>query len=193
MQYNQPTVFSRRQCLLGLSGLVAGSVMMGATPALAYQNSRKKLDLAPVRTLSFLNTHTGERAKKITYFEYGNYVPDALVELNHVLRDHRNNQVHQMDPRLMDLLHALHRKLGSGAEYKVISAYRSPESNAKMAAKSNGVAKKSLHMQGMAMDIVLSDRSLKDIRDTAKAMKVGGVGYYSGQFVHVDTGRVRSW
>lgn len=187
------TMLSRRQCLFGLGGFVAGSAMLANAPAHAYATHASKLDLAPVRTLSFLNTHTGERAKKITYFEYGNYVPDALSELNHVLRDHRNNQVHEMDAKLMDLLHVLHKKLGSNAEYKVISGYRSPESNAKLAAKSGGVAKKSLHMQGKAIDITLADASLRDIQSAAKSLKVGGVGYYSGQFVHVDTGRFRSW
>src|SRR5690606_37493968 len=133
------------------------------------------------------------RAKKVTYFEYGNYVPDAMEEINHVLRDHRNNEVHAMDKKLMDFLHVLHSKLGSKQEFNVISGYRSPESNAKLAARSGGVATKSMHMQGKAIDINLADRSLTDIRDSAKAMKLGGVGFYSGQFVHVDTGRVRSW
>lgn len=184
---------SRRACLLGFGVAAAGATLLAASPSLAYSPSPKTLKLEPVRTLSFLNLHTGERAKKVTYFEYGNYIPDAMEELNHVLRDHRNNQVHAMDKKLMDLLHVLHAKLGSKSEIKVISAYRSPESNAKMAAASNGVAKKSMHMQGKAMDLQLTDRSLTDIRDAAKMLSLGGVGYYSGQFVHVDTGRVRSW
>jgi uncharacterized protein YcbK (DUF882 family) len=187
------TLISRRQCLLGLGGLIAGTVALASSNALAYAPNMKQIKLPSVRSLSFVNLHTGERAKKITYFEYGNYVPDALEEINHVLRDHRNNEVHAMDPKLMDALSLLHKKLGSSAEYKVISGYRSPDSNAKLAAKSGGVAKKSMHMQGKAIDIVLADRKLSEIRDAAKSLNIGGVGYYAGQFVHVDTGRVRSW
>lgn len=180
---------TRRKLITSLAG---GALALAASPAMAKLPKASDMSADPVRTLSFVNTHTGERAKKITYFEYGNYVPDALAELNNVLRDHRSNDVAKMDPKLMDLLYTLHGKLDSNEEFKVISAYRSPKTNAMLAARSGGVAKKSYHMKGMAMDMALADRSLADIKKAALAMRAGGVGKYD-LFVHVDTGPVRTW
>lgn len=183
---------SRRQVLLGLG---AGAVALAASsPAMAALNRPKASVLAPIRSLSFQNLHTGETIKKITYFEYGNYVPDALADINKILRDHRTNDVAKIDPKLMDLLFALTKKLDSTAKIEIISGYRSPKSNAMLRKTGGGgVAKKSLHMEGKAIDLKLADRSLTAIRDAAKQLGLGGVGYYGGQFVHVDTGRVRSW
>ena len=144
------------------------------------------------RTLKLENIHTGEKVRT-TYWERGRYISGALKEINHVLRDHRTNDVHTMDKGLLDLLTALHKKLGSREEFEVISGYRSPASNAMLHERSNGVAKKSMHMEGRAIDIVLADRSLQQVRSAAVAMGRGGVGYYSGKFVHVDTGAVRKW
>jgi uncharacterized protein YcbK (DUF882 family) len=99
-----------------------------------------------------------------------------------------------MDPALLDLLAALHGRLETNAPFQVISGYRSPESNAAMHANSSGVAKKSMHMEGKAMDIRVAGRELKLVHATALNMGLGGVGYYpSSNFVHVDTGRVRQW
>lgn len=181
---------SRRQLLFGFA---AGAGALAAAPAFAGLSKPANISLSPVRSLSFANLHTGETLKQVTYFEYGNYIPDALTEINHLLRDHRTGTATKMDPKLLDLLHMLHRKLDSGARFDIISGYRSPKTNAMLANRSGGVAKKSLHMQGKAIDLKLADRSLTSIRDAAKSLKSGGVGHYSGQFVHVDTGRVRSW
>ena len=172
------------------------SLFTGAAAAMALCSLPQTVMAAlprDVRKLGFYNTHTGENTK-VTYFESGRYVPGALAEINHVLRDHRTGDATKMDPRLMDLLVALHRTIGSQDEFQVISGYRSPASNAKLHDASNGVAKKSLHMEGKAIDIRLGDRSISDIRRAALMMKVGGVGYYpTSDFVHVDTGNVRSW
>lgn len=147
----------------------------------------------PARKVSFYNLHTGEKAT-VVYKECGACVPDALAEVNHVLRDWRNNEVHPIDTRLLDLLADLHDDLGTGEPFNVISGYRSPRTNAMLHEQSSGVASKSLHMQGMAIDIRLPDTQLRRIRDTARFMGRGGVGYYeSSNFVHVDVGRVRQW
>jgi uncharacterized protein YcbK (DUF882 family) len=148
--------------------------------------------LTGARELKFNNLHTGERLRTV-YWEDGSYVPTALSEIDYILRDWRTEDMISMDRGLLDLLSALRRELGTTSEFEVISGYRSPKTNAMLASKSNGVAKKSLHMQGLAIDIKLPDRSLIDIRNAAWKLQRGGVGYYQGQFVHVDTGRVRRW
>jgi len=143
--------------------------------------------------LKLLNTHTGERAS-VTYWADGKYEPQALAEINHILRDHRNNQVHEMAPDLLDLLYAMHLKLDTNEELHIISGYRSPETNAALRAKSKGVAKHSYHMKGMAADIRVPGRNVGRIYDAAMNLRVGGVGYYPrSEFVHIDVGPVRRW
>lgn len=145
------------------------------------------------RKLSFVNLHTDERLAA-TYWHNGRYQPKALGELDHLLRDWRTDELHKIDVKLFDVLWELHQRLDSRAPFEIISGYRSPKTNATLAAASDGVAKKSLHMQGMAIDIALGDAKLTKVRDTAIAMRRGGVGYYAKSgFVHLDTGRVRSW
>lgn len=145
------------------------------------------------KKLGFLNLHTGERTQA-TYWANGRYVPEGLRAINHVLRDHRTGDRFTIDPELFDLLHLLQRRLGTRQEFHVISAYRSPASNEMLAARSNGVAKASLHTIGKAIDVRLPGRRLFDLRAAALSMQMGGVGYYPGSdFVHLDTGRVRFW
>lgn len=145
------------------------------------------------RKLAFDNLHTGETLKTV-YWEAGDYVPGALTQINHILRDFRTDDIHPIDAKLLDLLNRLHLKLGSQVPFSVISGYRSPKTNAALAAASSGVAKHSLHMEGQAIDIHLEDVALKDLHRGAIALKRGGVGYYpASDFVHVDVGRVRTW
>jgi uncharacterized protein YcbK (DUF882 family) len=145
------------------------------------------------RKLAFDNPHTGETLTTV-YWTKGDYVGEALHEVNYIMRDFRTGDVHGIDPRLLDLLHALHGKLDSRRPFEIISGYRSPQTNAQLAEHSNSVAKHSLHMKGMAIDINLPDAKLKNIRKAAIALKKGGVGYYpNSHFVHVDVGRVRTW
>ena len=107
---------------------------------------------------------------------------------------HRTGDVFPIDLKLLDLLTELHRKTGSKVPFQIISGYRSPKTNKLLNAESSGVAKRSMHLDGKAIDIRLADVKLKTLRDTAIAMKRGGVGMYTGSnFVHVDTGRVRYW
>ena len=145
------------------------------------------------RSISFDNLHTGEKLKT-TYWEDGGYVRGALKEIDWVLRDFRTGDVKPIDPGLLDILNVLHKQLDSSDPYGIISGYRSPATNAMLHENSNGVATKSLHMRGMAIDVRLGDRALKDLHKAALSLKAGGVGYYPrSDFVHIDTGRVRHW
>ena len=145
------------------------------------------------RSISFDNLHTGEKLKT-TYWEDGGYVRGALKEIDWVLRDFRTGDVKPIDPGLLDILNALHKRLDSSDPYGIISGYRSPATNAMLHEHSKGVATKSLHMRGMAIDVRLGDRALKDLHKAALSLKAGGVGYYPrSDFVHIDTGRVRHW
>ena len=149
---------------------------------------------AAARRLSFYNTHTDESVETC-YWEHGAYVPTALEQLNAVLRDHRTGEIRQMSPALIDLVYALSVSLGSKSPVQVISGYRSPATNELLrAGGSGGVAERSLHLTGEAVDLRYEDRPLSQVRDTALALRGGGVGYYprSG-FVHIDVGRCRSW
>ena len=150
-------------------------------------------NLPPERDLAFVSLHTGEHLST-TYARAGSYVPKALHEIDHVLRDWRSGEAVAMDPGLLDLLFALRRKVGSTAPLEIISGYRSPKTNAQLSAKSGGVAKRSLHMRGMAVDVRLPDRELALLHRAARELEAGGVGLYSKSgFIHVDTGRVRYW
>ncbi|AWM77111.1 DUF882 domain-containing protein [Phenylobacterium parvum] len=145
------------------------------------------------RSLSVLNLHTGEKLAA-TYFEGGRYLPDALAALDRVLRDHRTGEVHPIAPGLIDLVADLAGQFGRPDAVQIISGYRSPASNAALHARSSGVATRSLHMQGMAMDIRVPGAPLERLRNAALALRRGGVGYYpASNFVHVDVGKVRQW
>ena len=179
------SVLGRRR-LLGL-GLAAAATSL--VPATSWASQSPAGD----RTLVFYNTHTDEKLKA-TYWRGSNFDKGALKDINHILRDFRTGDVHNMDLQLLDLLTELHRRTGSKQPFQIISGYRSPKTNAALAAASNGVAKHSMHLEGKAIDIRLADVNLRDLRNTAVAMKRGGVGIYpQSNFVHVDTGRVRTW
>ena len=145
------------------------------------------------RQLSFYHTHTAE-SLTVTYFRDGQYVPTALAELNHFLRDFRTGDAADMDPAVFDILFDIQIGSGSSGIYQIISAYRSPVTNEMLRDKSNGVAKNSQHLLGKAIDVRLTDIETADLRDVALSLERGGVGYYEkSDFVHVDTGRVRRW
>lgn len=188
---NSP-IISRRHFIGGLAA-VAGLSVIPKPLLAAIPKQRVGPLIKPARFLAFDNLHTGETTK-LVYWEKGRYIKGALSEINYILRDHRTNDVARIDPVLLDQLFILHNKLGSRAPFQVISGYRSPKSNAMLHEHSNGVAKKSMHVQGKAIDIRLQDAQLINVRNAALAMNCGGVGYYpESQFVHVDTGRVRHW
>ncbi len=168
---------------------VAGAALSFAPVALAALPAQNG-----ARSLSFMHTHTREKLR-IVYAVGDTYVPEALKKLNHLLRDHHSGQIGRMDPKIFDLLYRLKQTLGTDSSFQIISGFRCPTTNAKLRRKGGGgVAKQSLHMEGRALDIRLSDVSLADLRDAAKASRRGGVGFYPKDgFVHVDTGTVRSW
>lgn len=140
------------------------------------------------------HTHTGESVA-LVYAVGQDFVPQALQHLNHFLRDHYSGDVGQMDPQLFNLMHLVRRELQTDLPLHIISGYRSPHTNERLrTTRGGGVAKHSLHMEGRAVDIRLPGVPLADVRDAARDLKLGGVGYYPGeQFVHIDTGRVRTW
>ena len=173
----------RRQFMATLAA--AMPVLATARPVLAESRAARALD--------FVHTHTGERLS-IEYAVGQRYLPDALETVNHFLRDFRTGEVHAIDRGLLDLLHNLARLTETGTPFQVISGYRSPTTNAKLRRASEGVAGRSLHMQGQAIDIRLADVPLAKLRAAAVVTGRGGVGYYpASDFVHVDTGRVRRW
>jgi uncharacterized protein YcbK (DUF882 family) len=175
----------RRRFLKNLAVLGAGlCVPAGVRAALAGPDRK---------SLSFYHTHTGESLRRVFWAD-GQYLPDALIDINRLLRDHRTNQVAVINPALLALLERIGSRLGSGDTFHVISGYRSPETNQMLAARSDGVASHSLHMDGKAIDIRIPGRDLTHVRDAALSLQSGGVGFYpSSQFVHVDIGRVRRW
>jgi uncharacterized protein YcbK (DUF882 family) len=166
-----------------------------ATAALAPASSALAMLTAPAtpRRLKFYNLHTSEQLN-IVYYEKGRYIPQALAEIDYILRDYRQNVVKPMSPALLDLVVAIRRRLHTDVEVAIISGYRTPQTNAMLAARSDGVAHHSLHMDGLALDWRVPGRTLEQLHQVALAMRGGGVGYYpASDFVHTDVGRVRYW
>lgn len=172
----------------------AAITVASTLPQLAHANSDlSSAVFSTERALEFINLHTDETLR-CCYWADGEYDHNGLSEINHILRDHRANEVYSMDTQLIDVLHALHQTTESRSPFHIISAYRSPATNEKLRKQSNGVAKRSLHMQGKAIDIRLPDVELKDLRDAAISLEFGGVGYYAkSNFIHIDTGKPRNW
>jgi len=147
----------------------------------------------PERALSLHNLHTGERLS-LTLRDGCPCPPPTMAAVDHLLRDHRNGEVHPIDPTLLDLLGDLQGHLGVAGCFQVISGYRSPATNARLRRAGHHVARHSLHMEGKAIDIRLPGCDLPRLHAAARALRRGGVGYYPrSNFVHVDTGRVRHW
>lgn len=156
--------------------------------ALASQGSA-----GDARSLKLYHTHTG-KSLTVTYYENGRYQPAAMRQLRRFLADWRNEQQLDLDPKLFDILWQIQRVTGGSDTFEVISAYRSPETNSMLRSRSSGVAKKSQHLVGKAIDVRLRNVDLDLLHKTATELKLGGVGFYpNSDFVHVDTGRVRYW
>ncbi len=183
-----PRRFSRRGLLIG-AGAAGAAIMTAGTAAATAPRQRDG-----ARALAFESAWTGEKLN-ITYYENGRYVEDAMHALDRLMRDPRDNTVVQMDPRLYDLLFDLHRLMDSANSFTLISGYRSPATNAMLAARSRAVAKNSYHLRGWAADVRLQGRDLRQLAMGALSLHRGGVGMYSrkSNFIHVDTGPVRRW
>ena len=149
--------------------------------------------LVPERSLAFYNTHTGEQLNAV-YWADGTYQPDGLASIYQLLRDYRTGDISPISSALLELLHQLSATLQTSQPFHVISGYRSPATNAMLAEKSDGVARHSLHMDGLAIDIRVPGRELTELRRAALSLGGGGVGFYpTSNFVHLDVGRVRTW
>ena len=195
------------QARLGISDPIADLLQRQAglaegMPAegLALEAAPVTTPIAPIRSASHAprwlklhNIHTQEKLEAV-YYEKGEYVPDAVQALDKVLRDYRTGDVYSMHPQLFDNLAALAAKTETKAHFQIISGYRSPKTNAMLHQRSGEVAKRSLHMDGKAIDLYLEDVALDRVRAAALDLKRGGVGYYPvSNFVHVDVGPVRRW
>lgn len=169
--------------LLATAAVVAPRVLSAATP----------LSVPREKRLSFYNIHTGESLSTV-YWINGGYLPEALQQIDYILRDYRLDRVKSMNPKLLDLLYELHRRLDTTQPYHIICGYRSPQTNAFLHRTTRGVAVHSQHVLGNATDLRVPGRNLTRVRSTALGMHEGGVGYYPhSDFVHVDVGRVRQW
>jgi uncharacterized protein YcbK (DUF882 family) len=145
------------------------------------------------RVLAFQNLHTGESLRSV-YCVNGHYVKQSLGQINYILRDFRTGDIRPIDRELLDALVRLQRRLGTRQPIQIISGYRSPKTNAMLASTSEGVARNSFHIKGQAIDLRLEGIALSRLRNAAKSLQVGGVGYYPGsEFIHMDTGPIRYW
>lgn len=153
-------------------------------------------DHQPDRILRLWNVATGEHYEG-PYWSHGRFMTAALDQISYLLRDHRIGEARPIDPFVVDFMHAVYTQLpASGADepIQILSGYRSPQTNANLAKRSNGVAKNSLHMKGKAIDFRMSGHKAKTLRQLAINTRRGGVGYYPAKdFIHIDTGPIRSW
>lgn len=181
---------TRRQFLKSTAkaSLATAALTMTSTSLLAAEATKPA-----EKKLSLFNTHTKETIEAV-YWRDGKYDEDVMTQLYLLLRDHRENEAAVIDCRLFDQLWDLQQRCGGEGTFEIISGYRSPTTNGKLRKGSSGVAKKSYHMKGRAIDIRLRGTHLSKLRRAALAMRAGGVGYYpSSDFIHLDTGPVRSW
>jgi uncharacterized protein YcbK (DUF882 family) len=205
------TLNLRRRLIVGAAALGLASLLPGLAEASTPSNVPRKRPAKPAparnlgppsgpvalrpassRALRLQVVNTGERFDGV-YWRDGAYVPETLQRLDRVLRDHRAGAVTRMDPKLYDMLWEMQQRLGTDDPWRVISAYRSPQTNAAVR-KQGGVARNSFHLHGKALDVDLTDRSTRAIRQVAVGLQAGGVGQYPrSDFVHIDTGPVRVW
>jgi len=182
---------SRRR-VLRLGALAAATTCLSCS-SLAPQRASQPFEQPLERALSFYHVRTGERLRTV-YWVQGHYLPDALREINYVLRDHHSDHVKPIDPQLLDLLYTIDKIVELRDAFHVLSAYRSPATNAMLRLYYSGVAEHSMHIEGKAVDVRFSGRDLQRVRRLATDLQWGGVGYYPwATFVHLDTGPVRSW
>jgi len=157
----------------------------------AFSDARRTL---PEGKLTLLNIHTNDKLTVKYRNASGQYDPDALKELNWILRCHYTGQALNMDPDVIEFVNLVDKRFGGRNEIHIISGYRSPEYNKRLINEGRHVVKNSLHLAGKAIDIRISGVDLCKLRDEALNMNMGGVGYYKdSNFVHLDSGRFRTW
>jgi uncharacterized protein YcbK (DUF882 family) len=175
--------------------LIAGGTLAGAAAACLAVGTARSREAPPrnAKRIALKILHTNERLD-IEYFREGAYLPDALSAIEVLLRDFRTGERHAIDPSLMDYLVQVAHALGVDPAFSVISGYRSPATNAQLREKSTGVAQRSLHMEGRAIDVRVIGVDCASLAASAENLKRGGVGYYrASDFVHLDTGAFRTW
>lgn len=174
-----------------LLGAFAASLVVAAP---SYSNAAGFLRGAgDIRRIRMYNGRTGESLDTIYWIE-GQYLADALNEINFFMRDWRSNDVKAMDARNIDIMAAAHALMDASEPYTLLSGYRSPATNAMLNSRSSGVASNSLHIKGQAADLRLQSRSISQMASAAEACRSGGAGRYRGSnFVHMDCGPVRTW
>ena len=186
------TAVSRREVLgyaaVGAAGAAAAVASGGANAAPNYLRG-----LGDFRRLTVVNHRTDERLN-IIYYADGEYIPEALDELNYICRDWRRNETVKIDRRTIDIMAALQKSLDTVEPFQLISGYRSPETNDMLRRRGHGVARNSFHTRGMAVDISLQSRSVAQMYRSALSLRAGGVGRYTrSHFVHLDCGPSRTW
>ena len=174
-------------------GLLRAFAATAVVAAPTYANAAGFLRGAgDIRQISMYSGRTGETLKTIYWIE-GEYIKEALKEINYFMRDWRFNKTISIDPRTIDIAAATHSLLETDEPYMMLSGYRTPKTNAMLRARSRGVAKNSLHMKGQAGDLRLKSRSVTQMARAAIACNAGGVGKYRrSNFVHMDCGPVRT-
>ncbi len=178
------TPLARRSFLLGVAS--AALVASPAAPAVLT-------GAGEFRSLSLINHRTAEKLT-CAYWVEGEYIPEAMEAFNYILRDWRQDEIKQIDPRTINIMAATQSLLDTSEPLQVVSGYRSPTTNAMLRKRSRGVARNSYHTRGMAVDITLDSRTARQIAQAAKSLSAGGVGTYSrSKFAHVDSGPVRDW
>ena len=176
------SLVSRRR-LLGAAVAVTVAGITAPVPAVSF---------AP-RSVSLYNIHTGEWLRTV-YWADGHYIREAVRDINWILRDHHTDEIRAMDAGVLDLLGMLRERLDTNDPFLVVCGYRSPTTNSRLYVQHEGVAKRSYHIKGMAVDLRSERRDLSQIRDAALSLRCGGVGYYPrSDFVHVDCGPIRRW
>lgn len=175
----------RRKFLLK-AGMTTAGLILG--PELAQAAMKRD------RLLMMSNPHTGEKIRTVYWTPRDGYIRESLASVSHFMRDFRQNQIKPIDPRLLDIVHAISLNIGRNRRFEVMSGYRSPKTNRMLSRRSRNVARKSYHMRGKAVDFQVKNISARHLRRVALAVGRGGVGYYPGaRYIHVDTGAVRTW
>ncbi len=180
-----------RRRFLQLGAMASACLLVN--PSLALARAPLSLSSSKMKELTFRNLHTDEKLR-VTYWKNGAFDRSAMAKIYHILRDFRTGDVYPISANLIDLLHDLQSKLRTDSSIEIISGYRSPQTNATLRGQSDGVARQSYHMKGLATDVRMEGVSLRRLQTTALFMGRGGVGFYpKSDFVHIDVGPVRRW